>query len=214
MCEAGLPHSIFTVASLLFISEDHPLLSPFYYILERLATHGMQPKELREFLRLDRPLCSRDLDADDEEDELAKLTAGNEGGPVPLSRVKTLVSMMTPKDFRLAGVNISPPFVEFDMSVEGFGCIFLPSIAPQGGGTSGSITASAVSGVLTPAALVHSVAPTSPDNSASAAGGGLGTGERVFPPLTGLTFLSWIYVEKYSETGVDSHPIRLLTVTR
>lgn len=24
-----------------------------------------------------------------------------------------------------------PPFVEFDMSAEGFGCLYLPSVAPQ-----------------------------------------------------------------------------------
>lgn len=51
MCEAGLPRIIFKIASTLFIREDHPLLPPFYYILERLAAHSMQPKELREFLR-------------------------------------------------------------------------------------------------------------------------------------------------------------------
>lgn len=80
----------------------------------------------RDFLRIDSPLCCRDLD-----DAGENLLPG-EGGPVRLSRVKTLVSMMTPRDYRLAGVSQSPPFVEFDMSVEGFGCIYLPSIAPQG----------------------------------------------------------------------------------
>lgn len=40
--------------------------------------------------------------------------------------------MMTPRDFRVSGSSLNPAFVEFDMSVEGFGCIFLPSIAPQG----------------------------------------------------------------------------------
>ena len=53
------------------------------------------------------------------------------GGPVPLTRVKCLVSMTTPRDVRLHGAAITPSFVEFDMSSEGFGCIYLPSIAPQ-----------------------------------------------------------------------------------
>lgn len=53
------------------------------------------------------------------------------GGPVPLTRVKTIVSMTTPKDFRAQASYTSPPFVEFDMSAEGFGCLYLPSIAPQ-----------------------------------------------------------------------------------
>ena len=54
------------------------------------------------------------------------------GGPVPLTRVKCLVSMTTPRDVRLHGASITPGFVEFDMSAEGFGCLYLPSIAPQG----------------------------------------------------------------------------------
>lgn len=123
---------------------------------------------------------------------------------MPLSRVKTLVSMMTPRDFRVAG--LSPPFVEFDMSVEGFGCIFLPSIAPQ------SNSSSSVGVGLTPAVLVHSA--MSVDSSSSIMGGGLGTGERVFPPLTGLTFVCWLYIDRFSDLGPDSHPIRLLTITR
>ena len=54
------------------------------------------------------------------------------GGPVPLTRVKTLVSMTTPRDFRAThGTATLPPFVEFDMSAEGFGCLYLPSVAPQ-----------------------------------------------------------------------------------
>jgi len=53
------------------------------------------------------------------------------GGPVPLTRVKCLVSMTTLRDIRLHGAAITPSFVEFDMSSEGFGCLYLPSIAPQ-----------------------------------------------------------------------------------
>lgn len=53
------------------------------------------------------------------------------GGPVPLTRIKTLVSMTTPRDYRSHGSCTLPPFVEFDMSAEGFGCLYLPSIAPQ-----------------------------------------------------------------------------------
>ena len=36
--------------------------------------------------------------------------------------------MTTPRDPRLHGVAIMPAFVEFDMSAEGFGALFLPSI--------------------------------------------------------------------------------------
>lgn len=65
------------------------------------------------------------------------------GGPVPLTRVKCLVSMTTPRDARMHGASVTPAFVEFDMSSEGFGCLYLPSIAPQG-----PPTPSVVSGVV------------------------------------------------------------------
>lgn len=39
--------------------------------------------------------------------------------------------MTTPRDFRAQNSFILPPFVEFDMSAEGFACLYLPSIAPQ-----------------------------------------------------------------------------------
>ena len=53
------------------------------------------------------------------------------GRPVPLTRVKCLVSMTTPIDARAPGSAQCPAFVEFDMSADGFGCLFLPAVAPQ-----------------------------------------------------------------------------------
>lgn len=41
-----------------------------------------------------------------------------------------------------------------------------------------------------------------------------GTGERVFPPQTGLSFSSWFCVDKFSDPRTDPHCIRLLTLTR
>jgi hypothetical protein len=54
-----------------------------------------------------------------------------EDKPVPLTRVKCLVSMTTPRDARAHGVSYCPSFVEFDMGVDGFGCLFMPAVAPQ-----------------------------------------------------------------------------------
>lgn len=68
------------------------------------------------------------------------------GGAVPLTRVKCLVSMTTPRDVRLHGAAITPSFVEFDMSSEGFGCIYLPSIAPQGLSTPSVVSAGMIGG--------------------------------------------------------------------
>ncbi|OUC44552.1 hypothetical protein D917_02207 [Trichinella nativa] len=189
MCCVGLPRLLFDTVSDVFFEEEHPLLPPSYYILERLAAQGMTPNELRSFLRLDKPWCCADLDSDE--------PSGS--NVVALNRVKTLVSMMTPKDLRLSLLNASPPFVEFDMSIEGFGCIFLPSIAPVGFGF--------VTGGLP---LMHS----NSQDGAVMNRGGLGNGERIFPPLAGLTYLCWVYVERFSESGADAHPLRLLTVYR
>lgn len=44
-----------------------------------------------------------------------------EGSTVPLTRVKCLVSMTTPHDIRLHGSSVTPAFIEFDTSLEGFG---------------------------------------------------------------------------------------------
>ena len=63
--------------------------------------------------------------------EVEEVPKGHGGGPVPLTRVKCLVSMTTPRDARAQGSTDTPSFVEFDMSIDGFGCLFLPAIAPQ-----------------------------------------------------------------------------------
>ena len=49
------------------------------------------------------------------------LVRSPEGSTVPLTRVKCLVSMTTPHDIRLHGSSVTPAFVEFDTSLEGFG---------------------------------------------------------------------------------------------
>uniref|UniRef100_A0A672QYC5 WD repeat and FYVE domain containing 3 n=1 Tax=Sinocyclocheilus grahami TaxID=75366 RepID=A0A672QYC5_SINGR len=59
------------------------------------------------------------------------LVRSAEGSTVPLTRVKCLVSMTTPHDIHLHGSSVTPAFVEFDTSLEGFGCLFLPSLAPH-----------------------------------------------------------------------------------
>ena len=53
------------------------------------------------------------------------------GGSLSLARVQSLVSMTTPRDGNQAGLVRMPPFVEFDLSIDGFACLFLPSVFPQ-----------------------------------------------------------------------------------
>ena len=52
------------------------------------------------------------------------------GGALSLARIQSLVSMTTPRNFGQPGVTSSPPFVEFDLSIDGFGSLFLPSVFP------------------------------------------------------------------------------------
>jgi WD repeat and FYVE domain-containing protein 3 len=182
MCEAGLAGHLLKIAKTVLNEEKNVLHVPLQYILERLAAQALKPTELREFLRLGSPL------------ECENIELGHSykvGSPVPLTRIKTLVSMTTPRDFRAHGSCTLPPFVEFDMSAEGFGCLYLPSIAPQ-------------------APIL--VAGTTMEAGATV--GGIGSGERVFPPQTGLTYSSWFCVDKFSDPRTDPHCVRLLTITR
>lgn len=117
MCEAGLAGYLLKVGKEALSEEGVILHAPLQYILERLAAQALQPTELREFLRLGKPLCC-------ESPNLIK--PYKSGGSVPLTRIKTLVSMTTPRDFRAHASCTLPPFVEIDMSTEGFGCLYLP----------------------------------------------------------------------------------------
>lgn len=129
MCESGFVGHLLSIGSVPLQNETHPLHVPFQYMLERLAAQALESTDLRKFLRLGNPLSS-----------LALGCTEPGGGPVPLTRIKTLVSMTTPKDFRMQSAQTLPPFVEFDMAAEGFGCLYLPSIAPQAAPAPGVVT--------------------------------------------------------------------------
>ncbi|XP_041362357.1 WD repeat and FYVE domain-containing protein 3-like isoform X2 [Gigantopelta aegis] len=216
MCDGGFPHELLSHGSVALVDESHPLHPALQYMFERLASQSLTPRDLRDFLRLGSPLSCRSVD--DTEDSLSiwedpmciahslgmedkqstvdiekKLQSA--GGTVPLTRVKCLVSMTTPRDARMHGATVTPAFVEFDMSAEGFACLYLPSIAPQG-----PPTPSVVGGVV--------------GTSEPVVIGGVGSGERVFPPQSGLTFSTWFCVDKFSMFSTDAHPVRLLTIVR
>lgn len=74
------------------------------------------------------------------------------------------------------------------MSAEGFGCLFLPSVAPQAPNTGGCLDGSII--------------------------GGIGSGDRVFPPQNGLSYSTWFCVDKFSDPRTDPHCVRLLTLMR
>ena len=66
------------------------------------------------------------------------------GGFLPLNRVKTIVSMTTPRDFHFQNNTILPPFIEMDMASEGFGCIYIPSMAPTSSHTASVVGVSSL----------------------------------------------------------------------
>uniref|UniRef100_H3DD36 WD repeat and FYVE domain containing 3 n=1 Tax=Tetraodon nigroviridis TaxID=99883 RepID=H3DD36_TETNG len=234
LCEACL-HQRLARCSHALGDEDHPLHPPLQRMFERLASQALQPMALREFLRLGNPLncgawdkkllkqyrvhkpSSLGYDAemrnsmtlsmegfgpdsvfaapaeDNGQYRISRsLVRSPEGSTVPLTRVKCLVSMTTPHDIRLNGSAVTPAFVEFDNSLEGFGCLFLPSLAPHN-------------------------APTNNTNASGVSDGavlsGMGAGERLFPPPSGLSYSTWFCVERFS-SAPQAHPVRLLTIVR
>ncbi|CEF59316.1 Blue cheese [Strongyloides ratti] len=125
MCTGQLPKLLLDIAEEVFNNENHLLYPPIIYIFERLARQQIFPRDLKKFLRLGNPLCCRDLD-----DEIPQNinNENKEGGSLDFYRVKALASMLTPRynsSFEL------PPFIEFDLSYEGFASLLVPSIAPQ-----------------------------------------------------------------------------------
>ncbi|XP_013358179.1 PREDICTED: WD repeat and FYVE domain-containing protein 3 isoform X1 [Chinchilla lanigera] len=233
MCEAGLHARLLQRCSAALADEDHALHPPLQRMFERLASQALEPMVLREFLRLASPLNCGAWDKkllkqyrvhkpsslsyepemrssmltsleglgsdnvfslhEDNHYRISKsLVKSAEGSTVPLTRVKCLVSMTTPHDIRLHGSSVTPAFVEFDASLEGFGCLFLPSLAPHNAPTNNAVTTG-----LTDGAVVS----------------GIGSGERFFPPPSGLSYSSWFCIEHFS-CAPHHHPVRLLTVVR
>ena len=70
-------------------------------------------------------------DAPEDSGTFSEIASRRGGGPIPLSRIKCLVSMTTPRDMHLCGTTSLPGFVEFNMISDGFGCLFFPSISPH-----------------------------------------------------------------------------------
>ncbi|EPY77187.1 WD repeat and FYVE domain-containing protein 3 isoform 1 [Camelus ferus] len=233
MCEAGLHARLLQRCSAALADEDHSLHPPLQRMFERLASQALEPMVLREFLRLASPLNCGAWDKkllkqyrvhkpsslsyepemrssmitsmeglgsdnvfslhEDNHYRISKsLVKSAEGSTVPLTRVKCLVSMTTPHDIRLHGSSVTPAFVEFDTSLEGFGCLFLPSLAPHNAPANNAVTTG-----LTDGAVVS----------------GIGSGERFFPPPSGLSYSSWFCIEHFSSPP-NNHPVRLLTIVR
>ncbi|XP_036772494.2 WD repeat- and FYVE domain-containing protein 4 isoform X2 [Manis pentadactyla] len=102
-----------------------------------------------------------------------------------LQTALSLISMTSPRNLQPQRAALAPSFVEFDMSVEGYGCLFIPTLS--------------------------TVMGTSTEYLVS---GGTGTGTaRSFPPPGGLTFSCWFLIGRHG-TVTEGHPLRFLTVVR
>ncbi|XP_043836803.1 LOW QUALITY PROTEIN: WD repeat- and FYVE domain-containing protein 4 [Dromiciops gliroides] len=101
-----------------------------------------------------------------------------------LQTAMSLISMTSPRNIQPQKATLVPSFVEFDMSMEGYGYLFIPTL-------------STIMGANTE----HSIS------------GGIGIGPRLFPPPNGLTFSSWFLISKHS-SDQNNHPIHFLTLVR
>nr|CDS28413.2 hypothetical transcript [Hymenolepis microstoma] len=224
----GMPRALLTNFRPAMASASHPLHQLVADLFALLATHSLTPHDFRDFLRLSGQFCEHQQTTNGTcciEDASSSTTADSFGDP-PILHLPTLpviTDLLEHIVQRQRGganrycslasatnVTCLPAFVEFDMSVEGFGCLFLPSIAPQR--------------IVTPsgATQVHGNECSAMGASSSACAGGVGIGERAFPPTNGISYCSWVCVDDFGTTNPrdisdfaqQAHPIRLLTVVK
>ncbi|XP_074230467.1 WD repeat- and FYVE domain-containing protein 4 isoform X2 [Camelus bactrianus] len=109
----------------------------------------------------------------------------SQGSTTALQTALSLISMTSPRNLQPQRAALAPSFMEFDMSVEGYGCLFIPTLS--------------------------TVMGTSTEYSIS---GGIGTGAaRSFPPPGGLTFSCWFLISRHGAV-LEGHPLRFLTLVR
>ncbi|XP_061914195.1 WD repeat- and FYVE domain-containing protein 4 isoform X3 [Entelurus aequoreus] len=212
MCEGGLISTVLTHCRSMLLDPHHPLHLTVTRILEKLSSQAITPSVFRKFLCLGDPLCLADkakvpskpgevADLGTKADTVAGSTVRTikrassllesptcsefpAGPTITAQQLISLVSMTAPRTFRPHRISATPAFVEFDMSENGYGCLFLPSLATVKGVTADSIST-----------------------------GGIGGDCRGFPPTAGLSFSCWFQINRFS-SACDSHPIRLLTIVR
>ena len=138
---------------------------------------------------------------------------------VPINRIKCLVSMTTLREIRretqllltpnspigtssTISSTVYPSFVEFNMGIEGFGALLLPCLAPQSISSSTNVVGNF--GMVTMANDIHLQGGITLTNGS----------ERAFPPQYGMTYSTWIFIEKFGPIKDNIHPIRLLSIIR
>eukprot|EP00794_Sanderia_malayensis_P012330 gene12330-13603_t len=166
----------------------------------------------RRVSRLDSIESSRMLSSDEvetEEDylqryfdaEIARPCERLEGEPPSQNIIKCLVSLTTPRDLLAVAACEQPAFVEFDMSYDGFGYLFVGSVAPMASSASFN-----QDHIYFPSEITD-VSSLSPAIS-------LSTSDRSFPPPIGLTFAAWIFIERLPASSPVNILLRLFTIQR
>uniref|UniRef100_H0ZCV3 Uncharacterized protein n=1 Tax=Taeniopygia guttata TaxID=59729 RepID=H0ZCV3_TAEGU len=199
MCESGLLSTVITSCQDAFCSDSHPLHLPLTRVFEKLASQAVEPHVLRYKIvstgskhTMNSLLLIQGLKesvVNSKSDPQTNVPVRNypwlsKGSALALQTAMSLISMTSPRNFQLHSAALAPSFVEFDMSMEGYGCLYLPTLA--------------------------TVMGSSADQSVS---GGTGMGSRTFPPSSGLTLSCWFLVSKFGLVH-HSHPLRFLTVVR
>ncbi|XP_054839943.1 WD repeat- and FYVE domain-containing protein 4 [Eublepharis macularius] len=214
-CVAGLLVTIVSCCQEELRNARCPLHLPLLRLFEKLASQSIEPDILRQFLclrtrlqplvsgssassspatlgqqdELFKPACKDGSPSDPANCHLAPLGSvtswTSESSVVALEAATSLIAMTAPRSFQPHSTCLAPSFVEFDMSLEGYGCLFLPTLST----------------VLGP-------------NTEHCISGGIGKGPRLFPPLDGLTFSSWFLVSKMGSADDAPHPLRFLTLVR
>ena len=212
MAEAGLASEILQACPLALADEKHFMHKPLVTIFEKISGHWMSTTDLKSYLRLSNPLnCLSPQEKEEMEDAVSTT--------VPLERVKSLVSINTHRP--------SPPFVELDMRYEGFGCLFLPSVAPMMANTK-LLADNSPSPTPNPSSTPSPSHKQLPRQSQSTVGemrllGGVGVGERIYPPSNAISYSCWFCVDQFSNPDRQitsngatdtSHPIFLLILTK
>ncbi|RMC11578.1 hypothetical protein DUI87_11699 [Hirundo rustica rustica] len=158
MCDSGLLSTIITSCQDAFCSDSHPLHLPLTRVFEKLASQAVEPHVLRQFLWLggspllpSRPstnktkvLSCQGIDSANAGSEESVVDSKfdpqtivpvrtspwpSKGSALALQTAMSLISMTSPRNFQLHSTALAPSFVEFDMSMEGYGCLYLPTLA-------------------------------------------------------------------------------------
>uniref|UniRef100_A0A8C9FGG4 WD repeat and FYVE domain containing 3 n=1 Tax=Pavo cristatus TaxID=9049 RepID=A0A8C9FGG4_PAVCR len=218
MCEAGLHARLLQRCSAALADEDHSLHPPLQRMFERLASQALQPMVLREFLRLGNPLnCGawdkkllkqyrvhKPSSLSFEPEMRSNMVTSMEGlgsdsvfslhedshYRISRSLLKPAEGSTVPLTRVKCLVSMTTPH---DIRLHGtVVCLFLPSLAPHNAPTNNAVTTGLIDGAVV---------------------SGIGTGERFFPPPSGLSYSTWFCIEHFS-TPPNNHPVRLLTVVR